>query len=50
VFIHAPNHVRVADPRGKWIAKDGRDQSLIIRCALDFSAGGAGWSVTFADL
>ncbi len=50
VFIHAPDNVRVADPLGRWIAKDGRDQSLIIRCALDFSAGAAEWSVSFADL
>jgi hypothetical protein len=51
VFIHAPNNVRVANPRGHWIAKDGRDQSLIIRCALNFGADGeAGWQVGFADL
>lgn len=50
IFLHAPNNVRVANPRGHWIAKDGRDQSLIIRCALEFSAGSAEWCVGFADL
>ena len=50
IFIHAPNNVSVANPRGHWIAKDGRDQSLIIRCALDLSEGSADWSVSFADL
>jgi hypothetical protein len=51
VFIHAPNNVRVTNPRGHWIAKDGRDQCLIIRCALNFGADGeAGWSVSFAAL
>lgn len=50
VFIHAPDNVRVANPRGHWIAKDGRDQSLIIRCSLDFTDGSADWCVSFADL
>jgi hypothetical protein len=51
VFVHAPDNVRVANPRGHWIAKDGRDQSLIIRCVLNFGADGeAGWQVGFADL
>lgn len=50
VFIHAPDNVRVANPRGHWIAKDGRDQSLIIRCALDLREGTADWSLSFADL
>ena len=50
VFMHAPATVSVANPRGHWIAKDGRDQSLIIRCALDLSSGSAEWCVRFADL
>lgn len=50
VFLHAPNNVRVANPRGHWIAKDGRDLNLIIRCSLDFPEGSADWSVSFADL
>ena len=50
VFLHAPDNVSVANPGGHWIAKDGRDHSLIIRCALDFSEGSAEWSVSFADL
>ncbi len=51
VFLLAPNNVRVVNPRGYWIAKDGRDQSLVIRCALNFGADGeAAWSVTFAPL
>ena len=50
VYIHAPNNVRVVNPRGLWIAKDGRDQSLIIRCNLHFGADGAEWKVVFTDL
>lgn len=48
VFLHAPATLRVATPQGIWIAKDGRDGSLILRCALSFTAGEASWSVGFA--
>ena len=50
VFIHAPETLRVAEPRGLWVAKDGRDKSLLIRCALRFESDTAEWSVAFAPL
>ncbi len=50
VFLHAPQGLCVADPRGIWIAKDGADASLILRCALEFAEGEAAWSVRFAQL
>ena len=50
VFIHAPANVRVTNPRGHWIAKDARDNSLVIRVSLVFENGRADWKVSFADL
>ncbi len=50
LFIHAPKTLRAAQPRGFWIAKDARDSSLIIRCALDFTGEPAEWSISFAEL
>jgi hypothetical protein len=50
VFIHAPETLRVAEPRGLWVAKDGRDKSLIVRCALKFEGGTADWCVRFAPV
>lgn len=50
VFLHAPPLLRVANPRGHWIAKDARDNSLIIRCSSDFASGAAEWKVEFAGL
>jgi hypothetical protein len=37
VFLLAPPGLAVAEPRGLWLAKDGRNQSLIIGCRLDFN-------------
>ena len=50
VFLHAPPTLRVANPRGHWLAKDARDSSLIIRCSLRFEDGAAEWAVQFAGL
>jgi hypothetical protein len=50
VYVHAKDGVRVTNPRGYWIAKDARDNSLIIRAALSFPDGTAEWSIHFADL
>jgi len=50
IFLHAPATVAVANPRGHWIAKDGGDDSLVIRVALDFAAGAARWAVSFNEL
>lgn len=49
LFLHAPESMRVAEPRGLWIAKDGRDNTLIIRCALDFAGGDAEWQIGFME-
>lgn len=49
LFLYVPPELRVAHPRGYWIAKDGRDGSLVVRVALDFVDGGAEWRVEFAD-
>ena len=50
VFLYAPANLRVVNPRGHWIAKDARDNSLIIRVSLFFEDGTASWSVCFAEL
>ena len=50
VFIHAPEGLCVEEPAGLWIAKDGRDGSLVIRCELDFDYGADEWSVSFAPI
>ena len=50
VFLHAPKGLCVEEPEGLWIAKDGRDESLIIRCDLDFDFGDGEWQVTFAPV
>jgi hypothetical protein len=49
LFIHVPAALRVADSRGFWVAKDGRDDSLIVRCAVAFPEGTADWRVPFAE-
>ncbi len=38
IFIRAPAGWALADPKGLWIAKDGRDGSLIVRSAVSFGA------------
>ena len=50
VFIYAPPKMGVANPAGHFLAKDGRDNSLIIRCPLQFQGGSADWSIRFFDL
>jgi len=37
VYIRAPKGFALRDIAGLWVAKDGNDQSLVIRCALDFT-------------
>ncbi len=49
VFVHAPPGLRVADPRGFHIAKDGRDASLVIRVPLAFPDGHADFTIVFTD-
>jgi len=37
LFLYAPKGWALAEPAGLWIAKDGNDESLIVRKALEFS-------------
>ena len=41
VYVRVPKGLALRDPKGLWIAKDGYDGSLIVRCALEFSGAGA---------
>jgi hypothetical protein len=50
VFLYAPPKTAVANPKGYFLAQDKRDNSLIIRCPLQFEQGWAEWSVKFFDL
>jgi hypothetical protein len=36
VYVHAPRGWALADPKGLWLARDGRDNSLVIRKPLEF--------------
>ena len=47
VFIWAPPGVGVVNTSGHWLAKDVRDNSLLIRVALDFADGAAEWALRF---
>ncbi len=37
IYVHAPKGLASANPRGLWLARDGRDNSLIIRKPIDFT-------------
>jgi hypothetical protein len=51
LFIWSPPGWEVAEPRGLWIAKDGNDNSLIIRADLQFEVGASATvKVRFAPL
>lgn len=50
LFVYAPPEMGVANPAGHLIAKDGRDNSLIIRCPLVFKEAWVDWSVKFVTL
>ncbi len=49
LFVHVPASLRLADPCGYWIAKDGRDSTLVVRVALDFIRGQAAWAMPLAN-
>jgi hypothetical protein len=36
VFVRAPAGWAMAEPKGLWVAKDGRDNSLLVRAAVTF--------------
>ena len=38
LFVRAPAGWSLANPKGFWIAKDGRDGSLVVWCALSFGS------------
>lgn len=48
VFILVPPGFEVANPRGLWIAKDGNDNHLIIRCPCEFETATVEKRVIFA--
>jgi hypothetical protein len=50
VFITAPKGLRVENPRRHWIAKDGRDNTLVIRRAFQFTSQPERWNVCFAPV
>jgi len=41
IYVRAPAGWSLADPKGLWIAKDGRDSSLIVRSAVSFGSAPA---------
>ncbi len=47
VFVRAPPGMSVANPRGLWLAKDGSDQSLLIRVAFSFAQGAEEQTIRF---
>ncbi|MCK5804705.1 MAG: hypothetical protein KAI66_17840 [Lentisphaeria bacterium] len=47
VFFRAPAGLAVQNPQGLWIAKDARDNCLIIKKRLDFTTEKTGWNITF---
>jgi hypothetical protein len=50
VYVHAPDNVHVVNFEGLHIAKDGRDNSLVIYIPLDFTDGVAGREIVFGSL
>ena len=36
IYAHAPKGWALAEPKGLWLARDGRDNSLVIRKLLKF--------------
>jgi hypothetical protein len=36
IYVHAPQGWALAEPKGLWLARDGRDNSLVIRKPLEF--------------
>ena len=51
VFIWSPPGLEVVEPRGLWLAKDGNDNSLIIRADLQFGEeASTGVKVRFAPI
>jgi hypothetical protein len=49
IFLSVPSGLKVKDHRGLSVAKDGRDDSLIIRIPLIFEGKPIFWKVDFED-
>ena len=49
-FILVPPGLSVADPKGLWIAKDARDNRLIIRCPFEFETEPAESTIAFKPI
>jgi hypothetical protein len=47
LYVRVPPGWALADPRGLWIAKDGRDASLLVRAQVKFGAGPAEVRIPF---
>lgn len=39
LFVRAPTGWAVAEPKGLWVARDGRDNSVLVRAAVSFGDG-----------
>ena len=39
IYVAVPDGMALDDPKGLWIAKDGRDGSLVVRCSFEFRDG-----------
>ena len=50
VYVYAPDNVHVVNFEGLHIAKDGRDNSLVIYIPFDFADGVAGRDIVFGSL
>lgn len=50
VFILVPEGLEVVAPQGLWIAKDGNDNSLIVRCEFEFGAAPVEKRISFAPM
>jgi hypothetical protein len=50
LFLHVPDNLRPEDQRGLWVAREGRDNSIIVRVAMRFEDGAVGQEIKFVDL
>ena len=47
IFVRAPAGWAVADPKGLWIARDGRDNSVLLRAAITYGDAPAETRIRF---
>jgi hypothetical protein len=48
LYVLAPSGLRVVNPQGNWIAKDGRNEKLVIRRPFKFGDAPVIWRLEFA--